>query len=116
MQSKVSTLIKEKLYEQKLTIPDLAARMKMSRSGLYKLINGHNMTINMLSSISVALNHNFFFDLRPLPTSQPTTPDPASLQAEITNLKQLVAFLQQENLHLKETNFLLLDKSIPKTS
>ena len=107
METSVTTLIRDFLYEHKILTRELASRIGISTRNLDYTLQKNDMTISLLHRISKALQHNFFTAFDPLDEkteSDTTGSDPAN---DLTTLKHRVALLEQENAYLKQINQLL---------
>lgn len=59
----IGGLIKEELEKQERTISWFARKLSCDRSNVYRLFQKDSIDTNMLTRISILLNHDFFLDL-----------------------------------------------------
>ena len=56
-------IIHRHLYDQRVTLSDLAARLKTTPQNLGNKLKRGNLKVSEVAKISTALRHNFFTDL-----------------------------------------------------
>jgi predicted transcriptional regulator len=87
-------LIQQKLKENGMNKKELAERLNLHPSSVYKFLEGKNMPLDRLETLSVILDFNFFRDLSiRLSMEQPLTAEGQRIQElEIANktLKELI--------------------------
>lgn len=97
--------IKELAEEKRITIPQIAEKIGVSKAGLYVTLNKKTLSVAVLEKISETLDVsvNIFFDL---PDSQINSPgyDINSLLEENESLSNMVSKLNKENEYLSKIN------------
>lgn len=59
----IGVLIKEELEKQERTVSWFARKLAYDRSNVYRLFQKESIDTNLLSRISIILEHDFFSDL-----------------------------------------------------
>lgn len=101
----IGKLVKSVFLESDMTITELADHLNCDRTNIYTIFRRRTIDVEMLSKLSVALQHNFLEDAMKLygltPTSSPTLN--ISLRLDDTsseNLKCLMDYIEKFNKQL----------------
>lgn len=104
-------IVMQQAYEQRISAVQIAKSLKITTSGLYRILKQPDPKISRIVQLSQALNHNFLQYYHS--TSPFDSAELKDLQHENQQLKQQIQTLQSENTLLHDF-VTLLKSQLPK--
>jgi len=106
MSTNINNIIQMQIHSKNITLEQIASKMGMNRSSIYKMIRNPNISSVNLQKLSEILNYNFFNHLYSGPGH--TTPEQYNeLSVKNNKLERELRRANRELLILRQTNEIL---------
>lgn len=111
----VCPVVKQEMYNQRISVPRLARMLSVSTNRAYRLLARTDWRISELMNVSVIINRNLFewiaLQSQPAPAAQEPETMAADSSAELQILRQKTAVLEAENRLLRDMVDMLKSKA-----